>query len=235
MSNIVPVEEYQVMTFDKKELMEVIQENLQGVALSPSDLDVIKVPGGGATMWTVPTLDGEEDVKELTGVIVYWQNRRGYWSQSIEETGGGTPPDCSSEDGVYGIGTPGGECAKCPLAEFGTAKNGQGKGQACKQNILLFLVTDGDVLPKVVKVPPTSIAGIRKYFIRLAGKGVRYYGVQTTLTLVKEKNDTYTYSKIEPKVAKVLSKEQMQFFKEYAESIKPALMQMKIEQSEFEG
>lgn len=233
MSNIVPVEEYQVMTFDKKELMEVIQENLQGVALSPSDLDVIKVPGGGATMWTVPTLDGEEDVKELTGVVVHWQNRRGYWSQSIEETGGGTPPDCSSEDGIHGIGTPGGECAKCPLAEFGSGKNG---GQACKQNILLFLLTEGDVLPKVVKVPPTSISGIRKYFIRLAGKGIRYYGVQTTLTLVKEKNDSgINYAKIEPKVASVLTKEQMKFFKDYAESIKPALSRIQIEQSEFEG
>lgn len=38
---------------------------------------------------------------------------------------------CRSNDCKTGIGEPGGACLICPLAQFGTARNGEGKGTAC--------------------------------------------------------------------------------------------------------
>jgi hypothetical protein len=231
---VVNTENYQIMQLDKQELMEVMQENL-GVngGLSSFDLDRIKVPSGGMTVFEVPTLEGTEARTAVEGVIVFWTEPRAYWTKSMDEGDGNTPPDCSSPDGVVGHGLYEGQaCATCPLAQFGSDPKGTG-GQACKQMRLLFMVNEDSLLPFVVQVPPTSIKPIKQYFLKLASKGVPYYGVKTKLTLEKAKNGGgITYAKIVPALAGVLSKEDRAKFKAYQESIKPALSQVEIIQQD---
>jgi hypothetical protein len=48
-----------------------------------------------------------------------------------KDAGGGIL--CRSDDMKTGIGTPGGDCATCKFAQFGSAKNGEGKGTACNE------------------------------------------------------------------------------------------------------
>ena len=43
----------------------------------------------------------------------------------------GDPLLCQAVDGKNGVGVPGGECAKCPLKEFGTSKKQGSKAPAC--------------------------------------------------------------------------------------------------------
>lgn len=52
---------------------------------------------------------------------------------------------CRSDDMKVGVGEPGGECAKCPLAQFGSARGGEGKGTACSEfyNYAVLIVEDG--------------------------------------------------------------------------------------------
>jgi len=200
---------------------EVIQENI-GDTISPSDLDRIKVPSGGMTMWEVPTLEGHENVKEIEGIIVYWKDVRAFWAKEYD--GESVPPDCFADDNKNGTGDPGGSCAECPHAQYGTAKGGEGAGQACKLMRLLFMVGKEDMLPFVVGVPPTSIKPMKQYFLRLATKKTAYHGVVTKLALAKDKNAKgVEYSKIVPAVGEILPPEQRQSSKEYSHNIRPVL------------
>jgi hypothetical protein len=61
------------------------------------------------------------------------------------DEGGGTL--CRSEDMKTGEGEPGGECAKCEFSQFGSARNGEGKGTACSEfyNFPVLVVEDGKI------------------------------------------------------------------------------------------
>jgi hypothetical protein len=52
---------------------------------------------------------------------------------------------CQSPDNLIGIGEPGGTCIKCAFSQFGSARNGEGKGTACNQffNYAALIVEDG--------------------------------------------------------------------------------------------
>jgi hypothetical protein len=64
------------------------------------------------------------------------------------DAGGGLK--CQSNDNLIGIGEPGGTCIKCPFSQFGSARNGEGKGTACNQffNYAALVVIDGRVSPE---------------------------------------------------------------------------------------
>jgi len=67
-------------------------------------IDRIKLPGGGGTAFEVPSEDGEdtEPVKDITGVILYNHPAYAYYASAFQ--GGHAAPDCSSIDGVTGVG-----------------------------------------------------------------------------------------------------------------------------------
>src|SRR5262249_1306022 len=135
---------------------------------------------------TIQSLDGEEIVKELTGIIIGWRDTRSYWSIPMEESDGNMPPDCYSLDARAGIGKPGGDCARCPLSQFGSGPKGD--GQACKLVRQLSLIRDQNLLPEIVSLPPSSVKAARQYFMRLASKGVPCFSVITRIGLEKTKN-----------------------------------------------
>lgn len=174
----------------------LIRANLAGDDVSVGDLDFIKVPPAGATSWTVPGPEGETISKTIEGVILHVARRRAYWRDSNPSN---SPPDCRSNDCVTGIGSPGGACASCPMNEFGSAVRqggGQGRGKACKETCLLFLLMPGANLPAVVKIPPSSLRALRSYRLKLT---VPYFGAVTRLTLVKKPSkDGIAYSEVIP-------------------------------------
>jgi hypothetical protein len=183
---------YAIMTMET-DIMTIMADNLGGEQITALDLDRVSTPAGGGTSWTIPTLEGDTEVKELEGIIVYTSVQRVYWADAF--TGGGAPPDCYSEDSVHGAGNPGGNCTKCPLSQFGSGENG--KSQACQMRRLIFLIQPDNLLPLVVSVPPSSLKEAKNYLMRLASKGLTSYSMVSRLTLEKDKNaDGIAYSKI---------------------------------------
>lgn len=187
---LVPVAQYAIASPDMGDFMDAVRENLAG-GVDLSILDRIKVPSGGGLAWKVPTLDGKPKMLEaIEGIIVHHQMQRAYWSQPF--TGAGTPPDCSSGDAEVGRGHPGGACAACPLAQYGTAmtKEGtRGRGQACKQIYALYVMRPDELLPVVIPTPPTSIKTVQLYLARLTKIAKPFYGVTTRFTLTEAKNN----------------------------------------------
>ena len=210
-------------------IVEIVEENLGAEGVSAYDLDRVKIPAGGATAFEVPTLEGEESVKEIEGIIIFWKTARAYWPEKFN--GENNPPQCSSVDGEVGQGTPGGYCSKCPLAQFGSAENG--KGQACKQMRQLFIVRENDILPLVLTLPPTSIKPAKQYFMRLASKGIKYTHAVTRITLEKAKSgEGITYSKAAFALVKQLEPAVCTKIDAFVESIRPMLETVSIDTGE---
>ena len=94
--------EFRALTINPDEIAEVILTNVGPDGLSQFDLDRIKMPSGGATQWNVETIRGEESRESIEGIIIAHKTARVYWAEPMEKTGGNTPPDCGSDDGIRG-------------------------------------------------------------------------------------------------------------------------------------
>ena len=222
---IVPAADYAVMKHGVDALQEVIRANIGSGNLGPGDLERIKVPAGGGTTWTIPSLDGDIDTKEFDGVIVAWKTQRAYWKEKY--SGGSVPPDCASDDGITGSGDPGGVCEQCPYSQFESATDEKGEkmpGQACKQIRLMAVVQKDDLVPVLLSAPPTSLANMRRYFLRLASRAKPFYAVVTRFTLVKAQSaGGITFSQIEANAIEQLDDEQQAKMEGFAKVIGDSL------------
>lgn len=196
------------------ESVAMVGSNLAGESISEFDLDQVKTPSGGVTIWTVPTITGEENVDSIEGIIVHVAKRRQYWASTDPS---GQPPDCHSRDMLRGIGNPGGDCEQCPHNEFGSSKKGgggSGRGKACKETRAVFLVRPTDNLPIVVNFSPGSLKNLKQYLLKLPAP---YFQVITRLTLEKQKNaDGIAYAQIRPTMVERLPAESVDRIREYA-------------------
>lgn len=189
---------YLALAQDPKTIKQFLQENV-GTSLRSFDLDRVKVPGAGSTTWKVPTLDGPKNLDVIEGIVIAWKDMRSYWPDKY--TGGKQPPACTSRDLIVGVGHPGGKCATCPLAQFGSAKDDSGNpaaGQACRQLRMLLVLRDTSMLPLLLIVPPSSYRSVKQYFLRIVSSGLSYWAVTTQFHLVTDKNARgIEYSKAE--------------------------------------
>ena len=160
--------------------LDIISENLKNQPLSYNLFDVIKSPSGGATVFTVPGLSGDEIQKELSGIILDYTTPRAYWDtpDPIE----GTPPVCFSRDSL--VSCEGNPCNRCQFNTFGS-KDGDSPAKACKESVQIFLLRPDNIMPVIVRVPVTSKLIFQRYMARLIGKMIPISGVITRITLEK--------------------------------------------------
>jgi len=215
-------EQYAIMQKGKLDMVQdMIKENLGDSNITLSDLTRISFPSGKSKTWIIPDIEaegGELEAKAIVGIILMTQRTRQYWEESFEDTGGGTPPDCSSEDGIFGRGNPGGECDNCLFSQFDTDTG----RQSCSEKRLIFMITQDDILPIMVSAPPTSLKNVRKYILGLTSKQKRIHSVYTELTLVTDKSQGgIDYPKIQ--IRKIGDVENPEITAQYAKMIKPYL------------
>jgi hypothetical protein len=171
--------------------LDIISENLKNPPLSYSLFDVIKSPSGGATAFTVPTMSGDEIMKEIMGIIIDYDTPRAYWDtpDPVE----GTPPVCYSRDSL--VSFDGRPCNRCVFNEFGSKNNGNGSGnesngKACKESVAIYLLRPDNIMPIIVRVPVSSKLIFQRYMTRLIGHMIPACGVVTRITLEKATNKT---------------------------------------------
>jgi hypothetical protein len=228
---------YAVLRQDPNDLRELLADALGGETLAFKDLDRIKVPSGGGTTWEIPTLNGEVATKEIRGVIIHRATRRSYWPTPLEDRGDDDDgrPDCASVDGRVGIGNPGGDCASCPMNEWNSDIKG-GPGKACKETRQLFVLTENDLLPLAITIPPGSLAGAKDYFMRLLRAQLSPTDVVTVISLSKQQNAAkINFARVEFTAAERLSPEARNRVKEYATAMRPAMeLAAMVKQDEVE-
>lgn len=209
--------EFALFSFDDKvdAIRELIQENLGAETFRPSELDRIKVPSGGGTTFSIPTINGEEEVKELECIVLMVKQLRLFYRTSFEETGEGTPPDCMSVDGLNGFGDPGGYCLECPFQKF---DNELGRSE-CNEKRNMFILPANVILPYVLSVPQMSIKPMKDYIMRLTQVGQKVSHITTKVTLVKTKNKRgIPYSELRFTKMNDLSEDQIVMVENYNKS-----------------
>lgn len=192
---------------DFASFQEAMSANIGSGSITAFDLPRIKVPSGGGTLWQLQTLEGERAEPTIEGIIVFARDTRAYWATSADDpAAGNNPPDCSSTDGLIGIGTPGGSCVPtkeckkgCPLAQFKSDPKG-GAGQACKAVRQLFFLRPGSMMPELIGLPPTSLKAAKRYMMSLTVNGIPHFCAVTRIGLEKQKNPagkTYAVAKFD--------------------------------------
>lgn len=201
------------------ELAEAIAEEMDGLGSIP--FEKVKIPSGGGLAFELPG-ENEDDVitsQELVGVILDHHPVNAFWENKY--SGGNEQPDCSSYDGKQGVERATGEihnCATCPHNQFGS----DGAGKACKNIHRCYILQEGNPVPLILALPPTSLKYLRDYIgKKVLLKGMRCYDCVTKITLKKEKStDNITYSRAAFAFVQALTPEQKAEAKAMAETIK---------------
>lgn len=192
-----------VLNWTAPTLSDHVNDELAGLSIA---FDRIRVPGGGSLQWELP--DGST-VQEIVGVIVHHHHARAYWADPY--AGGNARPDCSSMDGAHGVAASEvvpwdrRECNTCPLNAWGSG----GRGKACRELHRLYLLREGEVIPSILTLPPTSLRSFANYIARqILPRGVRVRHVVTGIGLTKAKSSTgIVYSQTTFRVVGVLNNE----------------------------
>lgn len=170
---------------------------LREMGVTKFDLSKVTVPAGGAIAFEIETLDDIEYVKELDVVIAYQQsNQRAWYATPIEEGDGNSPPSCTSEDGINGLGindpdadlegpNEHHDCATCKWNVFGSDRSG-GKSKDCGERIILFCFGRESMIPFVLQVPAKSLKPAKRHALKMMGFGRSLTGIVTRLSLEKK-------------------------------------------------
>lgn len=180
----------------------------------------VKIPAGGSLQFELPGDDPEnpEYARTLEGVIIYNHAANAFWAEGNEEDENETPL-CSAVDGKLGCGEPGGDCITCALNKFGSGENG--KGKACKNTRVLYLLCDGEFMPMQITLPPTSIKPFNDFYnIAFATRRRGICGSVVSIGLKRVDNGSNTYSIATFKKLYDFSGEKLSQSKAYSESFK---------------
>lgn len=163
--------------------------------------------------------DGSK-LPNFVGIILQKQFCNAWWKESFDQSGGGTPPDCSSLDGVTpDFNSPDVQAEKCKVCDknrFGS----DGRGKLCKNMVRVHVVLDGENTPHRLTLPPSNLREINDYLAHLTLKAIPYQLVYTDFSLDSTQNkDGIEYSQIKFKPVGVIDS------KELAEIIQTMLQQ----------
>ncbi|MHB8171259.1 MAG: hypothetical protein ACYDG6_06920 [Thermincolia bacterium] len=234
---------------DMAEMREVFEANL-GETGTTFEFEKIKMPSGGGIAWEIPTEDEKPQVaQELKGVIMDHYLVNAFWEKPFD--GDNNPPDCFSLDAMNGHKRDSeagainyaGSCLTCNRNQFGsgwkidpkTQRKVQTKGKACKNIYRIYLLQEGQILPVLIPLPPTSIGNLKDYLKRLTARMKPYYAVTTKIKLEKAiSSDGITYSEAVFAKDGDLSKAEALVLKSYIQTMKPVMRAVAIEGSEYD-
>ena len=139
-----------------------------GDIISRHIFGVVTIAGGCAGVFKVLEPGAEETmngVQSIEGVILAAHKVNVRWGHDYGSRQQGEQPVCRSLDGVTGVVLETGEtvqCESCPYNQYG--ENGQRK--ACSNKHQLYILREGDLLPVLFSIPPTSLKAYNNYRIR---------------------------------------------------------------------
>ena len=193
-----------------------------------------------AQMFEMP--DGSK-TQSFEGIILDFNKINSYWANSFDETGGGTPPDCFSLDGVrpsmLSADLQANACPDCPKNIFGSERNKKGepgRGKACKNLKRVHIITNSNqLLPFRLTLPPSNIKALDKYISDLAAMGKRWRQSWTEFKLVPQKNkDGIVYAELVMTHTKDIPWDQAIMAKDIAGKLFPILRD-EVRQEEMAG
>jgi len=170
-----------------------VKDQMEGVEAQLPQIKIVHQ----AQMFVFP--DGTKE-ETFRGVILDMNRTNAYWAESFDESGGGSPPTCSSLNGVTPeLGTEEvqsstGSCLDCPRNKYGTGKKG---GKACKNMKRIHILVDGSLMPFRLTVPPSNLKAVDLYVSLLTSQAIPFQLVETEFSLrVAQNKDGIEYSEL---------------------------------------
>ncbi len=157
-----------------------------------------------------------QTIKSFIAHIIYYHHANQYYDLPFGEESGGSPPKCTSADGVVPTSedTMSDICKTCEMNQYESAPDGKG-GKACQNTIRLYVLLAGEVIPCLVIAPPSSLSkkeSLLKWLTNApnvaakAGVGTKYQPIQVEFSLNKKDFDSgFTASVLVLKTVKVLT------------------------------
>lgn len=216
------------VTADSEFTAEELAEDMEGLQLN---FPRVKIPSGGSLQFEIPSDDPENPdySKTLEGIILFNHPNNAYWPEGSEYDDSSNPL-CSSVDGKNGIGTPGGSCTSCAMNVFGSAAEGRGK--ACKNMRVLYLLRSGEFMPLQVTLPPTSLKPFREFMNQSFSLRRRAtYGSLVQIGLKKMSNGKDDYSVATFRRLSDFSGEELAQIRKYADSFKEQIRAMLLQRA----
>jgi hypothetical protein len=223
--------QYPLLGGDTEQVQDLIRQNCG--ELRAKDLPKITTPTGESEKWLVHTVDGEDHVEYIEGVVLHLQYPRVYFPHAYGKGDSG-PPACSSPDSVIGFGDPGWEdekvqgnghrCHACPKNEFGTSLDPNSSGKACKEQAVLIMLRPQRILPTVLRLGPTAVDRVRKYMTGLSDVGAKYHTVVTRVGLEKGKAGlvpTFKRAAVVPEKFQAAIEKMREMFQQAANEVPP--------------
>ncbi len=151
--------------------------------------------------WPFPLPNGKDTLPEFKAVILDMNRINAWWEVPFDKSGGGTPPQCFSMDGI--TADPNGEkvqaksCHECPMNAYQSDPDG-GAGKACKNMKRVHLMIEGSLLPYRLTLPPSNLKVVDLYVSMLTSRGIPYQLVVTNFGLKVAKNKSgIVYSEVD--------------------------------------
>lgn len=209
------------------DLAEALEVNLSGgESISAGDLIRVKTPAAGGKTWSYVDSDGvEQEVKAITGLLVYYGVRGTLWG--TDDPAKGTRPVLTSYDLVtatrtndtlgnidaddlerFRIGdrTYDWKALAAEGSPFGWGSGKGGVGRVAKESRVLGILQPGEAWPVLVSVQPGSLKTVCPWVKRLK---VPHFRVIVSLTLQKALSGNGTdFSQIVPTTVGTISKEE---------------------------
>lgn len=210
------------------EFLEAIEANFEDA--EDVQFERVKMPSGGGLTFEMLGENGEPAaVADITGIIVgkYKINTR--WGELGGES---QAPLCVALDAKHGIGDPGGDCRTCPLNQWGSGKDGRGK--ECKNCYRCYVLPLDKALPKLLTMPPTSMANFKAYLNFLSDQKKPYYAVLTRAKLEKTANKGgITYSRVTLGRVGDIPREHVPAVLDYMKRMGPFMSAKKVEADDY--
>lgn len=231
-------------------IAEAIEANLGGGELRVFDFERIKVPSGGGLAWTITDMETGQQMPavEVIGIPIFFRDQKAFWELAFDDPNSiKGPPDCASNDTIVGFGDPGVAaqltpdkqgflCATCGNNRFNTAKGGTQRGKACRDVRMMFILREGDLLPILIPVPPTSLGVVRQFMMKLSSRGIIFHNAVCRFSLVSDKSSNGApYSKVTMELLGTLSSQHRAVAKKFNASFRQMMgaPQLLIRPSDF--
>ncbi len=175
---------------------------------SVSELPRLKIPLTGETAFTIETSGTKKKVQYMEGVVVAQNNIRTLWNENELHL-----PICFSNDSIFGIGMPGGNCSSCSLAQSSPNDN----DSKCRQRKIVLILRREDILPIALVARSKLAKALSEYFLQLASNRVRPCFAVSSFSIKQEKDRMgITFPKINVQIERLLSEKEKQIAAVYA-------------------
>lgn len=208
---------------DGSEVAEAMRVNLStGESISPSLLERVPMPTGGATTWSYSMNGNDVSTKEIIGVPVYFAPRLTLWP--TDEPSGKSPVLVANDllvahrvsDDIGDLDPAVLEAArigdrtysleKLTYAQWGSGKGG--KGKRMRESRIVCVLTEDAAWPLLIQAGAMSVQPLSDFFVKLAAP---YYQCVVGLSLTRESNAAgQPYARIKPRQVGKLTREQGQ-------------------------